>query len=269
MDKPLSVFFTAIIASFLFVNSAFASKSSEENPVIASISKFKVTQKEADNAAKAIGIPNFETLPIESKKVIAIRLLNDKILENKAKNEELDESLEVQTQIRSILVREYLKKHFGSLEELAKKKYDDAVLTLKDKKIYTISHILVKEKSEASKLYKAITSSKNWKPEFKKLAKEKSIDTATAKNGGFVGSLSEIKLPEEFVKHIKGKKINTLIKPFQTNLGYHIVTLEKVAPMHIEPYESVKNAFIGQVFQAETERLAKVNLKDKEVKFAF
>ena len=128
---------------------------------------------------------------------------------------------------------------------------------------------MVKEKSEASKLYKAITSSKNWKPEFKKLAKEKSIDTATAKNGGFVGSLSEIKLPEEFVKHIKGKKINTLIKPFQTNLGYHIVTLEKVAPMHIEPYESVKNAFIGQVFQAETERLAKVNLKDKEVKFAF
>ncbi len=152
---------------------------------------------------------------------------------------------------------------------MAKKKYDETVGGLKGKKTYTLSHILVKDEAEANKIYKTLSSSKNWKSEFKKLAKEKSIDTATAKNGGLVGSVPEMKLPADFLQNIQNAKTNTLIKPFKTNLGYHIATIEEVEPVHIEPYEKVKQIFIGQVFQEETEHLAKENLKGKEIKFEF
>lgn len=278
MLRP-KILITAICASLLFSSTFSLPSFASDN--IASIGKYEVTKQEAELATKMAGLGDptgggsqFDKLSVDAKKVVAIRLLNDKAIEAEAKKEKLDEQNDVAMATRAILVSKYIEKHSGNLEVLAKKKYDETVGGLKGKKTYTLSHILVKEKSEALKLKKEIEfigkkPNKNWLPEFKKLAKEKSIDTATAKNGGLVGSVPEMKLPEEFVTNIKGKKTNTLVGPFKTNLGYHLAFIEKVEPMHIEPYEKVKNVFIGQVFQEETERLAKENLKGKEVKFAF
>lgn len=253
----------SLLTTFLFVKPSFASDR------IASAGKHEVTKQEAELATKMAGLGEFDKLSTDSKKVVVQRLINDKVLEEQSKKEKINEQDDVAMATRAILVSKYIEKHSGNLETLAKKKYDETTSALKGKKTYTLSHILVKDEAEANKIYKTLSSSANWKSEFKKLAKEKSIDTATAKNGGSVGSVPEMKLPEEFVQHIKNAKPNTLIKPFKTNLGYHIATVEKIEPVHIEPYEKVKNVFIGQVFQEETERLAKENLKGKEVKFEF
>ncbi len=264
MSKISSLSLAILLTSFAFVNNSFASNK------IASIGKYEVTKEEAELATKMAGLGEFDKLSVDAKKVVATRLLNDKAIEAQAKKEKLDEQTDVAMASRAILVSKYIEKHSGNLETLAKKKYDETVGGLKGKKTYTLSHILVKDEAEASKLKKTITNAgANWKSEFKKLAKTNSIDTATAKNGGLVGSVPEMKLPEEFVQHIKNAKINTLISPFKTSLGYHIAFIEKVEPTHVEPYANVKNVFIGQVFQEETERLAKENLKGKEVKFEF
>jgi parvulin-like peptidyl-prolyl isomerase len=252
-----------LLTSFAFVNTSFASDK------IASIGKYEVTKQEAELATKMAGLGEFDKLSFDIKKVVVTRLLNDKVIEAEAKKEKLDEQTEVAMASRSILVSKYIEKHSGNLEVLAKKKYDETVGGLIGKKTYTLSHILVKDDSEANKIYKALSSSKNWKPEFQKMAKEKSIDTATAKNGGLVGSVPEMKLPEEFVRYIINVNVNTIIVPFKTSLGYHIAFVEKVEPLHIEAYEKVKQVFIGQIFQEETDRLAKENLKGKEIKFDF
>lgn len=263
MFKSLSFVFATAIVSILFVNTSFAGEK------IASVGKYEVTKQEAELATKMAGLGEFDKLSVDAKKVVVTRLLNDKALEEQSKKEKINEQDDVAMATRAILVSKYIEKNSGNLEVLAKKKYEETTSALKGKKTYTLSHILVKDEAEASKLYKTLSSSKNWKSEFKKLAKEKSIDTATAKNGGSVGSVPEMKLPEEFVQHIKNAKPNTLIKPFKTNLGYHIAFVEKVEPVHIEPYEKVKQIFIGQIFQEETERLAKEQLKGKEMKFEF
>ncbi len=251
----------SIIFSFLFITTSYASD------VIASVGKQEITKKEAEFATKMAGLADFNNLPVDSKKVIVKKLINDKVIEELAKKEKFTEQEEIVMAIRAIIVAKYIEKHLGDIESLAKKKYNEASLALKGKKTYTLSHILVKEESEANNIYKNLSASANWKSDFKKLAKEKSLDTATAKNGGLVGTIAEVKLPEDFVPHLKNAKANTLIKPFKTKLGYHIVTVEKIKPVHIEPYDKVKNIFMAQVFQEETENLAKKSLKGKEIKF--
>lgn len=255
--------FTILLTGVLFATHTLASGK------IASIGKYKVTKQEAEAATKAANLGEFEKLSTDSKKIVVRRLLNDKVLEEQSKKEKIDEQDDVLIAIRAILVAKYIEKHSGNLETSAKKKYDETVEALNGKKTYTLSHILVENEVEVSKIYKTLVSSKNWKHEFKKLATEKSIDTATAKNGGFVGSVPEIKLPKDFLQNIQNAKVNTLIKPFKTTLGYHIATVEKVEPVHIEPYERLKQVFIGQAFQAESDRLAKEQLKGKEIKFEF
>lgn len=265
--------FVSILVMLLLANNSFAS-----DTVIASVGKYEVTQSEIDFAAKMAGlgerdsngVSQFDKLSVDAKKVVAQRLINDKVLEEQSKKEKINEQDDVAMAIRAILVSKYIEKHSGNLDVLAKRKYDETVGSLNGKKTYTIFHILVKDKNEAEKIYKQISGKgKKWFFEFKKLAKERSIDTATAKNGGLVGSVPEMKLPADFLSNIQNAKTNTLIKPFKTNLGYHIVTVEKIEPIHIEPYDKVKQVFIGQVFQEETERLAKENLHGKEIKFEF
>lgn len=254
----------AAIICCLLTSFAFASDK------IASVGKYEITKTEAELASKGMGLGEFSGLELEARRAVTRMLLNDKILESLAKKEKLEEQNDVQIAIRKILVSKYIESHSGNLEVLARKKYDEAAGLLKNKKTYTFSHILVKDKFEADKLKKMITGAgKKWLSEFRKLAKEKSLDTATAKNNGLVGNIPEIKLPEEFVKNIKNKKTNTLIGPFKTDLGYHIAFVEKVEAMHIEPYDKVKNLFMGQIFQEETERLAKESLKGKEIEYGF
>ena len=252
-----------LLTTFLFVKPSFASDR------IAFIGNYEVTKQEVELATKMANLGEFDKLSVDSKKVLVTRLINDKVLEEQSKKEKINQQNDVAMAIRAILVSKYIEKHSGNLEVLAKKKYNEITLALKGKKTYTLSHILVKNDKEANSIYKTLSSLKSWKAEFKKLAKEKSIDTATATNGGLVGSVAEMKLPEEFIKNIKNAKTNTLIKPFKTKLGYHIATIEKIEPVHIEPYEKVKQVFVGQIFQEESEVLAKKQLKGKEIKFEF
>ena len=57
--------------------------------------------------------------------------------------------------------------------------------------------------------------------------------------------------------------------PFKTSLGYHIAFVEKIEPIDIEPYENVKNIFIGQVFQNEIDKVVKQKQENTEIKFNF
>ncbi len=254
---------TTILTTFLFVNFSFTSDK------IGSAGKYEVTKQEAEQAVKMAGLQDFNNLPLEAKKLIVQKLIYDKVLEEYAKKEKINEQIDVLMGIRSILVAKYIEKHSIYFEILAKKKYDETTVALQDKKTYTFSHILVPNKTEANKVYKILFASKNWQLEFKKLARAKSIDIATAKNGGVVGSVPEMQLPSDFLQRIQNAKPGTLIKPFKTNLGYHVATVDKVEALNIEPYEKVKQLFIAKVLQEETERLAKEKLADNEISFDF
>ncbi len=106
-------------------------------------------------------------------------------------------------------------------------------------------HILVREESEA----KAILAQLKKKAAFDKIAKEKSKDPGSAKNGGDLGW----NVPDAFVKEfgdaLKGLKKGETSEPVKTQFGYHIIKLEDMRPAKIPPLDEVKDEVRKQLQQ--------------------
>lgn len=257
-----------LLKTFLFfISGLFIICNSFATETVTSLDGYKLTNQELQAGMNLLSLVVKEKPDSETKKSIATKLLNDKIIEKLAKKENLDEDALIQIEMRSILVNAYVKKHYD-IEQIAKESYDKTVDLVKDKKVYTLSHIMLENEAEADKLYKQIKQSgKKWKVTFKQLAKTKSIDKITGKQDGFVGTASEMKLPADFVEQIKGKSTNTPLAPFKTKLGYHIVVIEKIEPMPIEPFDKVKGIFIANATQEQISKIAKEQTGDKEISF--
>jgi peptidyl-prolyl cis-trans isomerase C len=81
------------------------------------------------------------------------------------------------------------------------------------------SHILVKTEDEANKIYDELKHG----ADFAKLAREKSLDTGSAKNGGDLGFFSRNQMVPEFEKVAFTLKKGEISKPVKTQYGYHII----------------------------------------------
>jgi peptidyl-prolyl cis-trans isomerase C len=87
-------------------------------------------------------------------------------------------------------------------------------------KEYHVEHILVEKESDA----KAITVQLKSGASFEEIAKAKSKDPGSAKNGGDLGWVSEKALVPEFSKAmVQLKNGQTTDKPVKSQFGYHII----------------------------------------------
>lgn len=76
--------------------------------------------------------------------------------------------------------------------------------------------------------------------DFAELAKLYSEDQA-AQKGGDIGVFGPGELMPELEKEIEGKAEGELIGPFRSDLGFHLVKLEKRLPSLVLPFEEVKD----------------------------
>lgn len=76
--------------------------------------------------------------------------------------------------------------------------------------------------------------------DFAELAKLYSEDPA-AQKGGDIGAFGPGELMPELEREIQGKSEGELIGPFRSDLGFHLVKLEKRLPSQVLPFEEVKN----------------------------
>lgn len=91
---------------------------------------------------------------------------------------------------------------------------------------FKASHILVKSQKEADEIIKQLSSSKNMKIDFVKLAKEKSVGPS-GPNGGDLGWFTKEKmLPEFSAAAAKLKKGDITKKAVKTQYGFHVIFLE-------------------------------------------
>lgn len=105
------------------------------------------------------------------------------------------------------------------------------------------SHILVKSEEEAKAIIARIKQGEN----FAKLAKEKSIDQGSAKNGGDLGSFSRGQMVPEFENAAFKLKAGELGGPIKTQYGYHIIKVtEKKAGQPVE-FEKVKGMLMQKL----------------------
>ena len=153
----------------------------------------------------------------------------------------------------NLLMRQYQQKMLKDLEpteEELKKYYDSH----KDEfKTAEASHILVKTKEEAETIKKELDGG----ADFAKLAKEKSLDTGSAQNGGSLGQFSPGQMVKEFDDKVFSMKPGEISDPVKTQFGYHIIKLEKISSDFKSTKDAVKQAVIQEKFKEYNGKLEK------------
>lgn len=85
------------------------------------------------------------------------------------------------------------------------------------------SHILVKTEEEANKVKERLNKGEK----FENIAKEVSLDTESAQNGGNLGESSPSKFVPEFKKAVMEQKVGEIGNPVKSQFGFHIIQVSK------------------------------------------
>ena len=153
----------------------------------------------------------------------------------------------------NLLMQQYQEKMMKEMEPTEKelkKYYDDH----KDEfKTAEASHILVKTKEEAEAIKKELDGG----ADFAKLAKEKSLDTGSAQNGGSLGQFTPGQMVKEFDEKVFSMKPGEISDPVKTQFGYHIIKLEKISDDYNSAKDAVKEAVIRDKFKEYNDKLEK------------
>lgn len=216
----------------------------------------------------------------EGHKKFLQALIRRKVMVQEARKKELDKDVEVQKKIE-VLVQEMTERVL--METLAKKEvWERVVVTDKEAKTYYDEHneefmekekarvrqILLATEEEAQKIRQELEEG----ADFAKLAEEKSIDQATAKQGGDSGYLERGKMPSEFEEACFSLEIGGIGGPVKTKFGYHIIKLEDKKEASIKEFyevsEEIKKKLISgkqqkeyQEWLRQLEEKAKIEIK--------
>lgn len=192
------------------------------------------TDEEFKSALENIGLKNESAL----KKQIELSLL-----QQKAVTEGVDKSEKK--------LKAYYEKH--------KEDYETA----------KASHILVQDEKAAKEIKKKLDNG----GDFSKLAKEYSIDTATASKGGDLGEFKRSDMVSEFSEAAFSIKLNTISDVIKTDYGYHIIKVtERTQKTFKQAKDEVEEAYLkehAKSFQDVIQKLKskdKVEIKDKDFK---
>ena len=132
-------------------------------------------------------------------------------------------------------------------DEDAKKYYKDNIDKFRSAEKVEIQGMLLKTREEAEKIRAKLNEGGN----FTELAKENSIDLATAKGGGHMEVIEKGKgkvFPqiEAAVFKLKPGELSDIIK---TDFGFNIFRVEQVYPVSLVPFKEVKNEIKKILYQ--------------------
>ena len=128
----------------------------------------------------------------------------------------------------------------STTEAELKKFYENNKDNFKTPPQFKARHILVNTKAEAEDIIKKLSSAKDVKSEFIKLAQEKSIGPS-GKSGGDLGWFPLNRMVPEFSEAVKKLKKGEFTKePVKTQFGYHVIYLEDKKGESVRSFDEVK-----------------------------
>lgn len=219
--------FLVVIMTSVFLFSC-AKKGEQKSGYIAKVGSATITQEDFNNELKGLP-PQIRQMfdgPEGAEKFID-ELAKREMLYQEAKKQGLEKSPEYQKKLddfkKITLISTLLEKEIEEKAKVSEKDVKDYYDSHKGEFVANgsirASHILVKTEDEAKKIAEQIKKG----GDFAKIAKAKSMDTGSAKNGGDLGTFSRGQMVPEFEKAAFALKAGETSNPVRTQYGYHII----------------------------------------------
>lgn len=173
--------------------------------------------------------PGIEHNP-DARQQILDALITQEVLLQYAKANQFEQDAEVQKELamarQQILANAaigiYLRQH-PITDEALKQQYQTAIKTVQGQE-FKARHILVKTEKEANTLLAELKKG----ADFAKMAKDKSMDQGSAKEGGDLGWFQLNDMVKPFSDAVGGAKKGALLGPIKTDFGYHLIQMQDV-----------------------------------------
>jgi peptidyl-prolyl cis-trans isomerase C len=230
-----------VIVAGLFIAGCDKMASKETGKVMATVNGENIMESDYQNYLQ---LRQQQVGPItdkdKEKKVVLDEMTEKMLLAQQAISNKLDQDPEVSSLMKrvreEILVQALKRKMLRDnpiTEEDVKKRFEQEVSNT-HKTEYKVRHILVKEEAEAKEILGQLGKG----GKFDKLAKEKSIDTQTGKEGGALGWINQgMVVPEFFSAVIAMNKGAVSSEPVKSDFGWHIIKVDDTRPLKIPTFE--------------------------------
>jgi peptidyl-prolyl cis-trans isomerase C len=250
-----------IVLTFsFFAFTACAKKEEQKGPYLAKVGNVKITQHDLERELK--NLPDFAQKLFEGSRGIERfldELIKKELLYQEAMKKGLDKDPDFQRKVEDFkkitLISQLLEKEIELKTQVTdqdiKNYYEKNKEDFANISQIRASHILVKTKEEAEKILEKLRKGED----FAKIARDNSIDTGSAKNGGDLGFFSPGQMVPEFERAAARLKVGELSEPVKTKFGYHIIKVTDKKIGQPFDFEKVKN-LIYQRLTAEKQKEA-------------
>lgn len=247
-----------LIISFLFICTACTKMEGQKGTYIAKVGKVKIMQADLEREMK--NLPDFAQQLFkgsEGKERFLNELVKKELLYQEAIKRGLDKNAEYKHKVEDFkkitLIEQLLEKEIEAktkvTDEDVKAYYDEHKEDFSPFNKIRLSLIRVKTEEEAKNILEKLKKGED----FAKIAKESSIDTNSAKNGGDLGFLARGQIAKEhqvIAVRLKKGEISNAIK---TQQGYDIIKVTDKQVDKVIKFEKVRD-FIFQRLSAEKQK---------------
>jgi len=210
--------------------------------------------------------PQLRQLPIDSiYDQLLETLINDQIITAEARKQNLQNDAQVKAKLKDlenkVIQQAYLSKQVEArvTDASVKQRYDDASAKFVPAEEVHARHILVETEEQAKQIIAELGKGGS----FQDIAKAKSKDTNSGKEGGDLGFFTKEEMVPAFATaafELKPGQVSE--KPVQTQFGWHVIKVEEKRQSSIPPFEQVKDQIRSELSQ-ETVMATIKDLRDK------
>lgn len=258
---------TTAFATFLAFGSQVFAANNEE-AVVAKVNGKDVKLKEVEKLKKALPPQVLDNAKDKDKLFTTLRdqLIDITLLIEASKKAGLEKQAEVQKAIQQgteqILVQAFLAQELKNFvtDAAVKNRYDKYVAEMpKDEMEVKARHVLVKDEEAAKKIIEDLKKG----ADFLKIAREQSIDKASAQEGGDVGYFRKGDMVKEFADAaftlVPGKFTEA---PVKTQFGWHVIKVDDKRKIKAPKFEEIQEQLKASVLEESMLKLV-TSLRDK------